>query len=142
MPYALQVLYNLLAAPIFVLVVGLVPEPWRQRSMVAFLGAAALVYLDGGLGVLELPFAVALAACAVVGWRKYPSLGVGWLLHTASDVVHHTLGMPMVASMPLSSFGCAVFDPLIAIWFFAGAPSTQTMLLRLRGLFRSSAVRR
>ena len=25
--------------------------------------------------------------------------------------------------MPTSSFGCIIFDALIAVWFFAGAPS-------------------
>ena len=37
--------------------------------------------------------------------------------------VHHVWGNPIWPFMPTSSFGCLVFDALIAIWFLAGAPS-------------------
>lgn len=121
--YVRQVLGNLVAAPLFVVVVSLIPEPYRQVSMAVLLGAAAVVYLGHGLGRAEWSFAVAIAACAVAGLASYAAIGVGWLLHTVSDVWHHRRGRPMVAAIPMSSFGCAVFDPLIAIWFFLGAPT-------------------
>jgi hypothetical protein len=136
--YALQVVYNVVAAPLLVALVGLVPEPWRQRSMAGVMGIAAVVYLGGGLGLWEFAFALVLAGCAVVGLRDYRAIGVGWLVHTVSDVIHHSQGLPMMTSSPLSSFGCAVLDPLIAIWFFARAPSTRDMLHRL-GWARQSA---
>ncbi|HEU4408594.1 MAG TPA: DUF6010 family protein [Polyangiaceae bacterium] len=126
--YARHVLYNLLAAPLAIATFGLVPEPWRRRLMIAALGVAAVVYLGGGLGAWEYPLAAALGALAVLGRGSYAALGAGWLVHTASDAIHHAAGHPMVDSLPLSSFGCAVFDPLLAIWLFAGAPDTRAML--------------
>jgi hypothetical protein len=127
-----QVLINLVAAPTFVALVSLVPQPWRQRSMAVVLFGASTSYLTGGLGLAEVPFALAIAALAVAGWRYVPAIGVGWIVHAVSDLVHHTIGAPMVAVWPLSSFGCAVFDPLIAIWFLLDAPSMKQLALRWR----------
>ena len=33
------------------------------------------------------------------------------------------MGNPILAFMPTSSFGCLIFDALIAVWFLAGVPS-------------------
>ena len=41
----------------------------------------------------------------------------------AWDLVHHFYGNPIVPSLPASPAGCAITDTLLAIWFFAGAPS-------------------
>lgn len=140
--YARQILYNFLAAPLAVAAFGLVPEPWRRRLMVAALGVAAVVYLGGGLGAWEYPFAAAIGALAVLGRSSYAALGAGWLVHTLSDALHHAAGSPMVGSLPLSSFGCAVFDPLIATWLFFGAPDTRTMAdAARRGLAGPKAAR-
>jgi hypothetical protein len=132
-PYLLQILINLIAAPVFVGLAGLIPMPWRHRAMAALMLVAAVVYLDGGLGLWEFGFAAVLFGCALAGFRDVRAVGVGWLVHTVSDAIHHANGLPMVTSMPLSSFGCAVFDPLIAIWFFAGAPSTRQLIEVFRG---------
>lgn len=121
--YARQVIGNVIAAPLFVLVAGLIPEPYRQFTMALLLGVAAIVYLGHGLGHLEWIFAAALAVCAIAGFSTYLAIGAGWLLHTVSDALHHRINRPMVPRIPMSSFGCAVFDPLIAIWFFLGAPA-------------------
>jgi hypothetical protein len=37
--------------------------------------------------------------------------------------VHHFCGNAIWPFMPTSSFGCTIFDGLIAVWFLAGAPS-------------------
>ena len=47
--------------------------------------------------------------------------GLAWLMHAGWDLVHHYYGNPIWPFMPTSSFGCMVFDTIIAIWFFAGA---------------------
>jgi hypothetical protein len=47
-------------------------------------------------------------------------------MHAAWDVPHHLWGHPIWPFMPTSSFGCVIFDTLIAIWFLAGAPSWLT----------------
>jgi hypothetical protein len=44
-------------------------------------------------------------------------------MHACWDLVHHLYGTPIWAFMPSSSFGCLLFDTLIAIWFMAGAPA-------------------
>lgn len=33
------------------------------------------------------------------------------------------VGQPPLAFMPTSSWGCMIFDAIIAIWFLAGAPA-------------------
>ncbi|MFI7130965.1 DUF6010 family protein [Nonomuraea sp. NPDC050153] len=50
-------------------------------------------------------------------------MGAGWLLHTAWDVLHHLQGNPILPFAALSSFGCAICDPVVALWCFAGGPS-------------------
>jgi hypothetical protein len=46
-------------------------------------------------------------------------------MHSAWDLVHHFWGHPIWPFMPTSSFGCMIFDALIAVWFLAGAPSMR-----------------
>ncbi len=126
--YRRQIVGNVIAAPVFVVLVSQVPEPWRRWAMVALLVVAAVVYLGHGLGRGEWLLGAAIGLCAVGGLASYPVIGLGWLLHTVSDVWHHRRGRPMVARIPMSSFGCAVFDPLIAIWFLLNAPTVHLPL--------------
>ena len=53
------------------------------------------------------------------------------MLHTGWDVVHHLLGLPILSFQPTSSAGCAITDLLIALWFFAGAPSPRELRAKL-----------
>ena len=50
---------------------------------------------------------------------------IGPMSHTraAWDLPHHLWGNPIWPFMRTSSFGCVIFDALIAIWFLAGAQS-------------------
>ena len=64
------------------------------------------------------------------GLRSYNWIGAGWLLHTGWDVLHHLYGNPIVPFAADSSFGCAICDPVIALWCFAGAPSVYDLLRR------------
>jgi hypothetical protein len=123
--YARQILGNVIAAPVFVVLVSQIPEPYRQWSMALLMGVAAVVYLGHGLGRVEWLFAAAIGVCALAGVASYAAIGVGWLVHTVSDAWHHRIDRPMTPRIPMSSFGCAVFDPLIAIWFFLGAPTVS-----------------
>lgn len=113
---------NIAAAMVFIAVAGLVPEPWRQRSMAMLVGFGSGLYWEGALGPWEYLPMVAGLALALVGLRWYPAIGLAWLVHTASDIAHHQLADPLLAAVPLSSFGCALFDPVLALWFLAGAP--------------------
>jgi hypothetical protein len=51
----------------------------------------------------------------------------GWFLHTGWDVLHHLYGNPIVLCVPDSSLGCAITDPVIALWCFVGAPSVHDL---------------
>ncbi len=88
---------------------------------------AGAAYLSGGaLGLWELVFTAVVTFCAYKGLTNYTWLGVGWLLHTCWDVVHHLKGAPIIPALSHSSFGCAICDPVIALWMFRGAPPLPT----------------
>jgi hypothetical protein len=112
-----------LGAVVFVLVMSLVREPARRNFNAIFVAGAGAAYLNGGLGFWEFPFIAVATAAAYLGLRSHRFIGVAWLLHAAWDVVHHLYGNPIWPWQPLSSFGCAVLDTAIALWFLAGAPS-------------------
>jgi hypothetical protein len=88
--------------------------------MVAGAGAA---YLSGGFGVWEFAFTTVVTYCAHRGLEDYRFIGAAWLLHTVWDLAHDLYGNPIIPFAPLSSFGCAICDPVIALWCFWGAPS-------------------
>ena len=131
------VLLNSGGALAFIALAGLVPEPWRRRGNVALLCVAGGLYLGRGLGTWDIAIALVVAVLALAGSRSYRAIGVGWCVHTVSDVFHHGAGLPILQDTPLSSFGCAVFDPLIAVWFFFGAPSTGDIVRGLLGRGRT-----
>lgn len=92
--------------------------------MIAGAGAA---YLNGGFGIWEFAFTALVTYCAYKGLRSYSFIGVAWLLHTGWDVLHHLYGNPIVPFAPTSSLGCAICDPVIAAWCFAGGPSLYNL---------------
>lgn len=122
-PYLASVVFNVGTAAVLITLLGLIPEPQRQRSNAVVVAMASGLYLFGALGVWEIPLALATLAFAYKGLTAYWGIGAAWLMHTVNDIIHHAVGAPMVPELPLSSFGCAILDPLLAIWFFAGAPS-------------------
>src|SRR6266481_177631 len=68
-------------------------------------------------------------------WAKSPlfdmpvcSARIGWLLHTGWDILHHLYGNPVLPFDATSSLGCAICDPVIAAWCFAGAPSLYEVI--------------
>lgn len=112
-----------LGAGAFVLVMSLVREPARQRFNAVFVAGAGGVYLSGGFGPWELLYPALATPVAYLGLRSYRFVGIAWLLHAGWDVVHHLWGNPIWPFMATSSFGCMIFDTLIAGWFLAGAPT-------------------
>jgi hypothetical protein len=117
-------------AIVFVLLMSFVREPQRRTFNAIFVAGAAGVYLSGGLGIWELLYPVIATPFAYLGLRSYRSVGIAWLMHSGWDFVHHLWGNPIWPFMPTSSFGCMIFDAIIAVWFLAGAPS----LMRRHGL--------
>jgi hypothetical protein len=122
----------------FISLMSLIKEPNRRAWMAIIVGGAGSAYLSGGAyGRLELPFVAVMTVCAYKGLQSYRYIGVGWLLHTAWDVLHHLNGHPLLPFDPTSSFGCAVCDPVIAAWCFAGAPSIVNSIRRTLGGYSS-----
>ena len=107
----------------FIIIMSMVKEPHRQKINAIIIAGAGSVYWSGGLGIWEFIFGTVMLFVAYKGLRHYYFIGIGWLLHTGWDVLHHLYGDPIVFMEPSSSAGCAVCDPIIALWFFIGAPS-------------------
>jgi hypothetical protein len=107
----------------FIAIMSLVKEPDRQKINAILIAGAGAVYWSGGLGIWEFIFGSLMLFVAFKGLKYYYFIGIGWLLHTAWDVLHHLYGNPIVYLEPSSSAGCAVCDPILALWFFYGAPS-------------------
>lgn len=111
------------AGVVFVAVMRLVPDPGRRTFNAIFVAGAGGAYVSGGLGVWELAYLPLGAGLAWAGLTSYRFIGLAWLAHAGWDLVHHFYGNPIWPFMPTSSFGCTIFDSVIAIWFLAGAPS-------------------
>jgi hypothetical protein len=114
-----------------VAIMSLVREPARRNVNAILVAGAGSVYLSGGFGLWELAYLALAAPVAYLGLRSYRFIGLGWLMHTAWDVMHHLYGDPIWPFMPTSSFGCAITDALLAVWFFAGAPSLFALARRM-----------
>jgi hypothetical protein len=111
-------------AVLFIIVSSPIKEPHRRNFMAIMIAGAGAAYLSGGgLGKWEFAFTAAVTFCAYKGLRSYRFIGLGWMLHTAWDVMHHFYGSPIIPFFSNSSAGCAITDAIIAIWFFANAPS-------------------
>ena len=118
---------------VYIALASLLPEPARQRFNALMVAGAGAAYISsGGLGLWELAFAALMTFCAYRGLTNYTWLGVGWLLHTGWDIVHHLRGTTIIPELSHSSFGCAICDPVIAVWLFLGAPSIYDRLPRHR----------
>ncbi|MET8181153.1 DUF6010 family protein [Streptomyces sp. NPDC005336] len=115
---------------LYALLMSLIREPHRRRFNAIMVAGAGAAYLSGGgLGGWEFAFTALATYVAYRGLDSWTFIGIGWLLHTAWDVVHHLKGSPLIAFSHDSSLGCAICDPVIALWCLRGGPS-------LRGLFR------
>jgi hypothetical protein len=117
-------------AIVFIALASLLKEPARQNFNAIFVAGAGAAYLNGGLGAWEFAFTAVATYCAYRGLASYGFIGLAWILHTLWDVVHHFYGRPIVYFQPTSSAGCAITDAILALWFFAGAPSLYDWLRR------------
>jgi hypothetical protein len=123
---------------VFALIMSLVREPARRTVGAMLTAGLTGVYMSGGgLGIWELLFPLVAMPIAYRGLRSYAALAVVWLLHSGWDILHHLYGNPIWPFMPTSSFGCMIFDALVAVWFLAGAPSLVSSGRRPRSAFDS-----
>ncbi|MEU3850700.1 DUF6010 family protein [Streptomyces sp. NPDC029554] len=123
---------------LYALVMSLVREPHRRRLNAVMVAGAGAAYLSGGgLGGWEFAFTALLTYVAFRGLESWTWIGVGWLLHTVWDVVHHLKGNPIIPFAHTSSLGCAICDPVIALWCLRGGPSLVEWVRNRRGAARS-----
>jgi hypothetical protein len=109
---------------VFIALMSLMKEPTRRHYNAIFVAGASGVYLSGGFGLWEVAYtALAGGWVAWLGLRSHRYIGLGWLMHAGWDLLHHFYGNPIWPFMRGSSFGCCIFDSVIALWFLAGAPS-------------------
>src|SRR5207247_1920930 len=110
-------------ALVFIALVSVIREPHRREFNAIMVAGAGAAYLGAGLGAWEFAYTAVATYVAYRGLRSYTCIGVAWLLHTGWDIVHHFYGNPIVPFIANSSLGCAICDPVIALWCFMGAPS-------------------
>ena len=127
----MSVIGPIIVALVFISLCSLIGEPSRRNFNAIVVAGAGAAYLNGGFGIWEFAFTVVVTFCAFRGLRSYNWIGAAWLLHTGWDVLHHLYGNPIVPFAAGSSLGCAICDPVISLWCFAGAPSVYD-LLRIR----------
>jgi hypothetical protein len=130
-----EVISPVAVALVFITLMSLVKEPTRRSLMAIIVAGAGSTYISGGgMGAWEFAFTTVMAVCSYRGLASYRFIGIAWLLHTAWDIVHHLTGHPIIPFFATSSLGCAICDPAIALWCFAGAPSVTDWFLRHRSL--------
>ena len=128
---ALDIVGPAIGACVFALIMSRVREPTRRTLNAVIVAGASGVYLSGGFGVWELVYPVMVTPVVYRALQSYRYIGIAWLMHAAWDLPHHLWGNPIWPFMPTSSFGCFVFDSLIALWFLASAPAVARGRRRL-----------
>lgn len=128
----IELISPLVVALIFITLCSLFKEPNRRNFSAIMIAGAGSAYLNGGLLGWEFAFCTVMTGVAYWGLKDYRFIGIGWLFHTAWDAIHHLYGTPIVSFVSLSSFGCAICDPALALWYFRGAPSVSTWLPKLK----------
>ena len=127
---ALGIVSPVIVALILIALASLIREPARQQYSAVFLAGAGAAYLSGGFGLWEFAFCSVMTVVAYFGLRDYRAIGIGWLLHTGWDWLHHRYGNPIIPFAPMSSMGCAICDPALAVWYLFGAPSIWSLVRR------------
>lgn len=122
-------------APIFfgvgyAIVMSLIPEPHRRRFNAIMLAGAGAAYLSaGGMGAGEYVFTAVVTYCAYRGLESWRFIGIGWLLHASWDLLHYLRHQPPIVPFAHnSSLGCAICDPVIAMWCLRGGPPITGLL--------------
>jgi len=126
-----EVITPIAVALVFITLMSPVKEPMRRSLMAILVAGAGATYISGGgMGAWEFPFTAVMAFCSYRGLASYRFSGIAWLLHTAWDIVHHLTGHPIIPFYAISSLGCAICDPVLALWCFAGAPPVAVWFRR------------
>ena len=109
----------------------------RVNAAVA-VGASGTYIATGTFGPLELVLSTIVLVVAFQGFRSWRWVGVAWLLHTALDIAHAVRGVDLLPWAPNSAVGCAICDPVIALWCFGGGRPVDHLLRQLAGRLRGA----
>src|SRR5262249_26328628 len=112
-----DVLGPAIGACVFVLVMSLVSEPTRRTLNAGTVPGASGVHLRGGIRIWHLGDSVLVTPMVHRALKSFRYIGIAWLMHAVWDLLPHLWGNPIWPFMRTSSFGCFVFDSLIAVWF-------------------------
>ncbi len=107
-----------------------VSEPRRQQVNCILVGLAASTYGNHSFGPIEAAGTMTVLTFGILGLSNYRWLGAAWLTHAGLDIAHHLVSDPMFRYFPASSLGCAVTDPILALWFFADAPDIRDAIAK------------
>ncbi|WP_445529866.1 DUF6010 family protein [Streptomyces cyslabdanicus] len=125
----MTVLAPILIGTVYAFLMSLLREPARRRLNAVMVAGAGAAYLSSGsFGPWEFVFTAAITYCAYRGLDSYGWIGIAWLLHAAWDVLHHLRGAPIIPFASHSSLGCAICDPVIALWCLRGGPSLPGLI--------------
>ena len=129
----------ILVGVVYVLLMSLIREPHRRRFNAIMVAGAGAAYLSGGgLGGWEFLGAAIITYIAYRGLESWTFIGIGWLLHTAWDLLHHVKGNPIMPFYHDSSLACAICDPVIALWCLRGGPSLISLFRSRMERFRTA----
>ncbi|SEP53263.1 DUF6010 family protein [Amycolatopsis saalfeldensis] len=125
----MDILAPVLIGVFYAVVMSLIREPSRRRFNAIMVAGAGAAYLSSGtFGPWEFVFTAAVTYCAYRGLGSWTWIGVAWLLHAGWDVLHHLRGAPIIPAFAHSSSGCAICDPVIALWCLRGGPSLPALI--------------
>jgi hypothetical protein len=117
----MTVVVPILVGVAYAVLSSLIREPHRRRFNAVFVAGAGAAYLSGGgLGPWEVVFAAVMTYLAFRALESWTFTGIAWLLHAGWDAVHYATGHQILSFVPHSSLGCAICDPVIALWCFTG----------------------
>ncbi len=137
-PPPLHLMDNLgpaLGALAFIAIMSLVREPARRHFNAILVAGTCGTYLSGGgFGPWEMLYPALATGVVYLGLRSHRFIGLAWLLHAGWDLLHHRYGNAIWPFMPASSWGCMIFDSVIAVWFLAEAPSVFSSVVERRAL--------
>jgi hypothetical protein len=120
----------------YAFLMSLIREPHRRRLNAIMLAGAGAAYLSaGGFGPWEFVFTAVITYCAYRGLESWKFIAAGWVLHAGWDLLHYLSGKPPIIPFAHdSSLGCAICDPVIALWCLRGGPPASRLMARARAL--------
>jgi hypothetical protein len=117
---------------LYALLMSLIREPHRRRVNAIMVAGAGAAYLSGGgFGGWEVAYTAVATYVAYRGLESWKFIGIGWLMHAGWDLLHYLKGHPILPFAHNSSLGCAICDPVIALWCLRGGPSLTGGVRRL-----------